>query len=374
MSKKKKKKRLLDSLFYRVYFAALAVALVCVVIGLIWLNGVVSDYEVSQPVHAAEVVAQLFENSDFARLYAFDTSAQEISGGDEAFYVQSLSDLARGRTVAWREAFSPNADSKNYSVTLDGEKFATFTLVPSGRTTGHGNRLWQLGSVTTHVTLEQPQPEPTPVPEDAAVCRVTVPEGSVVTVDGRTLTQADAVASEPLFEDGFLPEGCASPVMTRYAFVAQSDAPAISVTDAAGEALTVESADEGEWRCGPKEDAALRETYSEDIVKLAGRIAKYTAKDLSQSSLLAGVASDSPAETVIKKFSNSWAPVHKTSQIVDPVVSEFCVISDECFTCHVTFDFVLTSRKGNDYVYPTAYTFCVVKRRGEGRLYNLMFH
>ncbi len=371
MSKKKKKKRLLDSLFYRVYFAALGVALVCVVIGLIWLNGAVRDYEVAQPVHAAEVVAQLFESGDYESLYAFDTSAQAVSGGDRAFYANSLKNLAQGKTLDWREAFSADANQKSYVVTLDGDKFATFTLVPSGKTTGHGNPLWQLGSVTTHIEVKQPEPTRSP---DAAAYRVTAPQGCAVTVDGRALTEADILSTEPLLPEGFLPEGYASPTMVTYGFSSEGEQPAIAVTDASGEALAVEADGEGAWRSNPREDAALRESYQDAVVKLGERIAKYTAKDLSQSALLSGVADDSPAETVIKKFSNSWAPNHKTSKIVNPVVSDFYAISEDCFTCHVEFEFILTSRRGNDYTYPTAYTFCVVKRKGEGRLYNLMFH
>ena len=371
MSKKKKKKRLLDSLFYRVYFAALGVALVCVVIGLIWLNGAVRDYEVAQPVHAAEVVAGLFESGNYESLYAFDTSAQAISGGDQAFYAQSLKSLAEGKTLDWREAFSADANQKSYVVTLDGDKFATFTLVHSGRTTGHGNPLWQLGSVTTHIEVREPEPTLSPA---AVAFRVTAPQGCAVTVDGRTLTEADALSTEPLLPADFLPEGLEGPTMVVYGFSSDSDQPTIAVTDASGEALPVEAEGEGAWRSDPREDAALCESYEDAVVKLGERIAKYTAKDLSQSSLLSGVADDSPAETVIKKFSNSWAPTHKTSKIVNPVVSDFYAISEDCFTCHVEFDFVLTSKRGNDYTYPTAYTFCVVKRKGEGRLYNLMFH
>ena len=374
MDKKRKKKRhgrLLDSRFYRVYFAVLAVALVCVAIGMIWLNGVVRDYEISQPVHAAEVVAELFENADYESIYPFDTSAGEISGGDEAFYVNSLKDLAQGKEVAWREAFSADPGAKSYNVTLDGDKFATFTLVHSGQTTAHGNPLWQLNSITTHVALREPEPEPAP---STAAYRLTAPQGCAVSVDGRALTEADVLSTEPLLPEDFLPEGYAPPMMAVYGFDSEADPPEIVVTDAAGARLEPEASGQGAWVCRPAGDQQMRESYEDAIIKLGERIAKYTAKDLSQSALLSNVASDSPAETVLKKFSNSWAPSHKTSKIVDPVVSEFCVISDDCFTCHVEFDFVLTSRRGNDYVYPTAYTFCVVKRKGEGRLYNLTFH
>lgn len=369
--KKRKKKSIFRSTFYRVYFALVILALIAIVGGTVWLNGALKDYESSQPKYAAQPVGQLFESRDFDRLYALDTSAAEISGGDREFYIESMRALTEGKRVEWTETFTGNADERRYNVKLDGEKFATFTLVPSGRTTGHGNPLWQLGSVTTHIEVRQPEPTLSP---EAAACRVTAPQGCAVTVDGRALTEADILSTEPLLPADFLPEGSAGPMMVTYGFAPAGDQPAISVADASGEALAVEAEGENTWLCKPGEDAALRESYQDAIVKLGERIAKYTAKDLSQSALLSGVADDSPAETVIKKFSNSWAPTHKTSKIVNPVVSDFYAISEDCFTCHVEFDFVLTSRRGNDYTYPTAYTFCVVRRKGEGRLYNLMFH
>ena len=65
MDKKRQKKKrlpgLLASRFYRVYFAVVAAALIAIAIGLIWLRGVVSDYEISHPSHAADEVGKLFE-------------------------------------------------------------------------------------------------------------------------------------------------------------------------------------------------------------------------------------------------------------------------------------------------------------------------
>ena len=110
------------------------------------------------------------------------------------------------------------------------------------------------------------------------------------------------------------------------------------------------------------------------IIALAERVAKYTVKDLSRNGIMKDVASESPAETILKKFSNDWAPPHKTATVTDAKVTDFHVLSDDCFTCHVEFTFTLRTRRGNDYVYPTSYTFCVIKQKGVGKLYNLTFN
>lgn len=370
---KKKKKQyisLMESKFYRTYFIVLTVALIGVAIGLLWLNGVVRDYETAQPVHAAEVVAQLFENADYESIYAFDTSAQELSGGDMAFYVESLNAASAGKTVAWREAFSSNPDEKRYTVTLDGDKFATFTLVPSGETTGHGNKLWQLGSVTTHVALQGTEEAGDPT---AAPYRITVPAGYAVTVNGEALTESDiTVPATSIYPADFLPSGVTGPMMVEYGFFSDEGAPQITVTDAGGAAQTVRQDGDFAYSCAYPEDEAAKAMYSEAVLKLGERVAKYTVDDLARERI--GIASDSPAEAILKKFSNSWAPSHKSTSVLNPQVSEFYVLSEDCFTCHVSFDFVLTSRRQNDYTYPTSYTLCIVKRRGEGALYNIIFH
>lgn len=370
--RRKKKKGLWASKFYRVYFIVVAVALAGIAVGLIWLNGVVRDYETAQPVHAAEAVARLFEEGEYDRLYALDTSAREISDGDEAFYVESLSDLIDDGEITWREAFSPDADERRYTVSLDGEKLATFTLVPSGETTAHGNRLWQLGSVTTNIARQG-----TEAAGDlsAAPYRVSAPEGYAVAVDGTALTEADVIGrAVTIVPEDFLPSGVAAPATLTYAFFSDNASPAVTATDAAGAEAAVLSDGENAWTCPLKEDEALRDQYAEAIVKLAERVAKYTVKDLSRSAILSNVASDSPAETIINKFSNEWAPSHRTATVSDAKVTEFHVWSEDCFTCHVEFTFTLRTRRGNDYVYPTSYTFCVVRKKGKGMLYNLTFN
>lgn len=372
--KQRKKKGLFSSRFYRIYFVVVALAVVAIVIGLIWLRGAVADYEVAQPVHAAEEVAALFEEGDWDRIHDLDTSAKDISGGDKALYVQQLTELTDDGDIAWSQAFSSNPDEMKYTVTLDDDKLATFTLVPSGRTTAHGNRLWKLGSITTHVAVEGTEAA---AAGDLSVApyRVKAPTGYTVSVNGRELTDADAMSTgEAIFQADFLPEGVNPPTMTEYAFFSDEGAPELTAKDASGVDAEVQPDGDNRWVCPLKEDADFASQYSSAIIALAERVAKYTVKDLSRNGIMKDVADESPAESILKKFSNDWAPPHKTATVTDAKVTDFYVLSDDCFTCHVEFTFTLRTRRGNDYVYPTSYTFCVVKRKGAGKLYNITFN
>lgn len=387
--KSKKRKSILKSRFYQIYFIVVAVALVAIFFGTVWLKGLLADYESAQPVYVAEDVARLFEAGDYDALYAVDTSAAHISGGDQAFYTQSMAQIAAGKTVEWSEAFSTDEDAHRYNVTLDGEKFASFTLVPSGETTARGNRLWKLGDVTTYVTLSEPEPEPEPTqtPEPTAEplptgdgelyeCRVTVPSGYAVTVEGVRLSNDNAqIVPGFMFEDGFLPEGVENPMTTQYVFSVGSESPAIEVTDESGAAVTLTQDAERErtWACSIPEDATLSAQYGESAYKLGQKIAKFMSKDGSKKSIERLCLRGSPAAYIFDNLSNRFATPHKGVEFRNPQVTEFYRLSDTCFTCHVSFDYVLFTAEG-ERVYPTNYTFCLVSQDGKGGLYNLLIY
>ncbi len=377
----KKKKSIWSSTFYRVYFALVAVALVAIAVGTGWLKGVLRDYESAQPVYVAREAARLFETSDFKEIYELDTSARQFEEADKALYVETLTELAQGKEVAWSEAFSPSEDERNYSVTLDGERFATFTLVPSGETTARGNRLWKLGSVTTGVSLKQeeavqeveaePEPEPT---EQTYLCRITAPAGYTVVVDGVTLSAENAlVAEKQMFEAGFLPEDVENPAMTEYLYDSLTWKPEIHAKDETGAEATVTAVKDREltWTCAMKEDTAYRQRYSSAAISLGKRVAKFISGDASKKAIQKICARNSPAKEIFDNLFNLYNTPHDGISFRNEQVSEFYVLSDDCFTCRVTFDVVLKTKKG-DSIDATDYTFCVIRKGGSGKLYNIL--
>jgi len=376
---RKKKKSIWRSTFYRVYFALVALALVAIVIGTLWLRGVLADYETAQPKYVAQDVAKLFENADYETIYGLDTSAAQFEG-DRALYLENLNRLARGRRVEWTAAFSANRDERKYNVTLDGERFATFTLVPSGRTTAKGNTIWELGSVTTLVEVQQatpePEPEATPEPEEPAevfTCRITAPKGYAVTVDGETLSTDNATTSEKaLFEADFLPPGVTNPALVEYLYDAATPNPEIQAADETGAPIPVEAVEGREltWSCALKSDETYAQQYGDAAISLAKQVAKFMNKDARKKAIERACAKGSPAETIFDNLSNTYATPHNGISFKDEAVSEFYVLADDCFTCRVSFDTVLRTEKG-DAVYPTAYTFCVIKEGDAGKLWNI---
>lgn len=372
----RKKRSILRSRFYQVYFLLVLTCIAAIALGDLYFNGVLEDYEAAQPVHAAEAAARLFEAGDFETLSGLDASMQAISGGDRAFYIQSMRALTQGKTISWSEAYSPSEDERRYNVYLDGDRFAEFTLVPSGAQTPRGNRLWTLGSLSTRVTVQQ-APEPTAVPPEVEriPCTVTVPSNYTVKVNGTPLGANDvALGDIPTASAGLLPEGVASPTLTRYAFLSETDALELSVTDGAGNAQTLLQDGECAWSCPLPEKPELKAQYEEGVIDVAKRLARYLAKDLEKGGALKCCARNSPAYESINNFDNTWGTPHKGASFENIVTSDYRLYSDSCFSCHVEFDYVARFAKDNVKTYPTAYTLYFIREGSKGKLYNFTLY
>ena len=365
------RRSILRSRFYQVYFLLVILCVLGIALGARYLNGVLEDYESAQPKYVAQQAARLFERGDYEAIFGLDTSMRDVPEEDRAYYIGQLQALAAGREVSWSEAYSGNEDERRYRVSLDGEKFAEFTLVPSGAQTKRGSRLWTLGSVTTFVRIEEPQiaePEPTPVPTIA--CSITVPSSFTVTADGRTLDANDVVEDGiPIVPAGMLPSDVTAPAMVRYAFPSESGAPDIRVTDWQGNLQTPVQDGEYSWRCELPQNPELEALYAESALEVAKRIAKYSTREASQDSVLKKCAKGSPAYESIKSFDSSLGKKPKSSTFENVVVSDFYLYSEDCFSCRVSFDYIPRFGKESK-TYPTAYTLYFVRQGDSGKLYS----
>ena len=377
--KRRKKKSIFRSTFYRIYFAVVILCILGIILGGRYLHGVLEDYESSQPVYTAQEAARIFENSDFESIYALDTSVASMEGIDKDFYIESMQQIAAGKNVSWNEAYSASEDEKIYRVTLDGEKFAEFSLIPSGEETQHGNRLWKLNDVTTFVTIAEPEPTPEPTPEAPAVeltpCTITVPSTFKVVVDGKMMDANNVVTADiPTASAGLLPEDVPSPTLIQYAFLTEDGNPAIEVTDESGAAQPVNKDSDTDWSTPLPQNPELQAEFEEAVVKVAKRISSYSAKDASEGAVLQYCAKNSPAREAIKNFDNTWGTPHNGATFENVVSSDYYMYSENCFSCKVSFDYVATFGKSTVKTYPTTYTLYFIKEGGTGKLYNFTLY
>ena len=380
MARRKSKLQIvLHSAFYRVYFALVLLAVAGIVLGMRYLNSLLADYERAQPAHVAETAARLFEDADYETIYSFDTSAANI--GDPEFYVENLREIAADRSVSWSPAYSPSEDERRYNVLLAGEKFAEISLVPSGEVTTHGNRLWKLGSVTTYVTMAEPEPtaqptpEPTPTPIPREPFYITAPSESTVTVDGVQLGEQDAAQTGiATASAGLLPKGVQSPTLTQYIFYSDGDSPEIQVVDKYGNPQTPEPDGDRSWVCALPETPELKEKYEKAVVSVAQNLAKLSARTLKREKMLEYCASGSPARERVSQFDTSAGYSSRAGKFQNIMTSDYYMYSDGCFSCKVSFDYLSRYSASVTKTYSTTFTLYFVRQNGKGKLYNFTFY
>ena len=379
--KRRRRKSIWKSTFYRVYFALVVLGVIGIIIGTRYLNGVLADYEAAQPVYAAETAAQLFENADYDTIYDYDTSAAEIAEGDREFYVESMREIAAGKEVEWKASYASSDDEKLYNVTLGGEKFAEITLVPSGEVTSHGNRYWTLGSVTTFVTLGEQEPiEEEPIEEPVEEVEeepagtpyhITVPSTSKVTVGGVELTEDDvSTPNIPAVATGMLPEGIPIPTFTEYVYYSETGAPQFEVTDENGNAQTPTESGENAWSCPLPETPGLKELIESGTVNVAQQLARLSAKTISKDQMRRYCAKNSPARYNIDNFDDSTGKNRKPESFQNIQSSNYYQYADGCFSCHVSFDYISKFTAEVIKTYPTAFTLYFIWEDGGAKLYS----
>ena len=351
----KQKVNMRSSWYYRIYFGLLALSVAAIIVGVVFLWGVLEDYEQARPKYVADEVVDIYATRDFETLYEKDTAVVEYFVNEtKQDYVAYMQGACYNSDFSWEEAFSGNENEKAYVILKDGERFAKAVLEPTGEKSKYGSTLWQLKNVSTMGL--------TP-----STCTVTVPSTYTVAVNGRTLGEADVQeANIAIDATGKLPSKVPDPTMTRYAISMYfGGTPEIVVTNEAGETLEVTAGEtEDSYVCPWPTDESIKTKYEMTIAKYAQKLANYTSEDLSRSGMLSYVENSSPAEKTIKSYSNYWYPSHKSTKMKNVVTDNYQVYSDDCFSCTVSFDYVVSYANRADNTYPTKYTlyFHVTKK------------
>lgn len=363
MAKKKQKKKniiqlLREGWFYRIYFGVMALCCIALVFGLITLRGVMVEYEQTRPVHSAEEVLNLISQRSWSEIYVHDESARRLKHETPEQYAQYMNDLTQNKSFTLKSVLSINDDEQKYNVLMDGQKFAELTLEPSGETTAHDFRHWQLKSIATTAF-------------DANEYTVTAPADSAVQVNGQTLTQADIIESSIATEaDGNLPEGMTAPTLVKYGVYMSFGAPeSVTVTDKNGRAQELTQPDERSWSCGLAYDDSIKAQVESEVVKWGRRLAAYTTGDYSKSDLSRACINPSPARTYIRNMENQWAASHDGYDFQNIRTYDYYIYSDSCFSCKISFDYIV-HYKQQDKLYPTNYTLYFAKDGGQFKLYS----
>lgn len=353
---RKRKRR--KPIFWPVYLTLLVAVIAVVAFGLTYVWNWLADYEAALPVYVAEDAEKIFTERDFAAVYEWEDKTLIGNEGQDA-YVRYMQELTESKTIACSEVRSGSADVKRYIVKADEEKIAEFTLGKTGVKTEYGNDLWALNAVTTFVI------QPT-------TYTVTAQNTSHVIVDGAELDASYAITTgESIDWTQFLPEDIEKPTLTTYQFTRCFTQPLVEVKDASGQVQNCLRPDDTTWVAQLNYgDNLLRAELEERVFEIAKALSEFTSEDRSQDSILRYACEDSPAYEYLDNFDNNWFGKHDGYEFANMTSCDYLMLSDDCFVCTVSYDYIVDFRDKGTVTYPTKFFFCFQLEDDRWRLYN----
>lgn len=327
------------SLFWRIYWIALAVAAAIVVVFLIWLMSLLRDYEAAQPKHVAEdIFKTYFENFDADKYAETCSTNGEFESTEEI--ASALRSMTEGKEIKYYRVSSGMEQSYKYIVKADDVKFASFKLVED---TESKNRFTTYKATDFQLYVNAGESVVIEAPKDYKVY-----------LNGKELGEDKITEKDIKTEESFhIPEEVQNILYNRYTVSGLMSEPQIKVTDASGAAANVEKLENGTYKASFVYDESLKPQYHEWILKGMKRYAEYMQHSsnnpvtFGEISVYFDPASDLYED--IKTEENMFVWDYDSVEYENADTGEYIKYDDNIFSCRVTFVQILHKTGDEDY-------------------------
>ncbi|MBE6018109.1 MAG: hypothetical protein E7233_11005 [Lachnospiraceae bacterium] len=334
-SKKKKKKsgswfgqRSKFTKFIIIYAAAF---IVITIIAAIILSSYLSRFEASQPTHTVEAVIQSFTSKEKLNQFLTDNKTKinpSMEGLEDTYYP-----LIEGKELNFiSDSDNTTQEISSYYITADNSRVAAVTLAKSGADS------WELSNLDLSVAYK-----------DSKEYSILVPEGSTVTVNGTVLGQENITGTgvpEILeYSSQFI---SSKPDFTTYSVKSiTGEAPSVSGTDASGQELVFTQSDVL-FVAGGGAGQSFIDSVSERVEAgvdeyalyfeyLAFDLRDYILEDCLKYEEIFGSENFDRIDPSLYMFEYI-----KTHEFTEKSITNYTVYSDDCFTCDVKFNLLIT--------------------------------
>lgn len=177
--------------FYAILFALILCLLILLCCLMRPLRSMLEQYEATNPKHAAsEIYKLLFTDPDWALLYDMaDIEATQFEGRDE--YVAYMEQKVGDRPLRYVEIAADLSGQRRYSIRLDNEEVATFTMIPVNN---GADGQWTIGDVDVHFTRNE-------------TVTINIMPGQTVYINGVPLDESYTTMTLFTTAENYLPEG-----------------------------------------------------------------------------------------------------------------------------------------------------------------------
>ncbi|MBE6709161.1 MAG: hypothetical protein E7578_07975 [Ruminococcaceae bacterium] len=310
-------------LFYKIYFAVIAVAVVAIVFGMFWLKGYLAEYESSQPyIVADDVFEKYYSSNDFSELVGL--TYDEDSFESPEVITEHLQKSYGDCELTYTSVSSGEKGILKYIVKAGDKKISSFTLKESDKTTERGFKLY------TQNTFEVYYPANESV-------TVLVPEFSDVYVNDIKLDSGFAVESGIILDDiNDIPEGISPVKYDKYTVEGLIKSPSLKVMSGDVENNLVYNEETKEYKADLPNDSDLQALYSDFVIEAVKEYAKYMEMDSHWGKVKPYFDPTTKLYTSIYTVEQYFVYPHSGYRFEEEYAGDFYAYDENTFSCRVS--------------------------------------
>ena len=348
--KKKSGPRLGGVIFYTLYFMFILIFFLATFIGLTWLHGWLTDFELAQPDGKAEqVFTQLFTDPDWGALYESAGAKDSAYEGKDA-YVAYMEDKVGDSELNYLET-SAGLDkyTKKYLVRLGSEKVASFSLVDKNQVDSASlDNLesigdipdWQLGAVEVFFNRE-------------GTYYIEKLDGHTAFVNDVALTDDMTIQVATTLAEGYLPEGTTGASMCTQQVDGLMAQPVVTIFDKSGKQMEVTYDESTRTFTERLESNTMSDDEKNVALEAAKVYCQWMIKEVTDRGTIAKYY-DPTSETYnnIVKTTELWMQSHGGFTFSNESVTNYARYGEDIFSVSVSLSLDVTRTDGTVKNYP----------------------
>lgn len=350
--KKKSGPRLGGVIFYTLYFMFILIFFLATFLGLTWLHGWLTDYEMAQPDGKAEqVFTQLFTDPDWGALYDAAGAKDSAYEGRDA-YVSYMEDKVGDSQLNYLETSAGLSGNKKYLVRLEKEKVASFTLVDKAKNENEDmtnkfknmSRIpdWQLGAVEVFFNRE-------------GTYYIEKLDGHTAFVNDVPLTDEMTIQVATTLAEKYLPEGTTGVSMCTQQIDGLMAQPTVTIFDKSGKQMEVTYDEATRTFTERLESNTMSDDQRDAAIKAAETYCNWMLAVDNDRGHAAQILD--PTGTAYKDLTSIprdqlWVQSNNGFTYDNINVSDFALYAGDIFSVRVTLDVNVTRTDGTIKNYP----------------------
>ena len=337
-------------IFYTLYFLFILIFFLATFIGLTWLHGWLTDFEMAQPGGKAEqVFTQLFTDPDWGALYESAGANDSAYEGKEAYVAYMEQKVGDSELNYLETSAGLDKYTKKYLVRLGNEKVASFSLVDKNQVDSASldnlDKIgdipdWQLGSVEVFFNRE-------------GTYYIEKLDGHTALVNDVALTDDMTIQVATTLAEEYLPAGTTGASMCTQQIDGLMAQPVVTIFDKSGKQMEVTYDEATRTFTERLESNTMSDEEKEIALEAAKVYCKWMIKEVTDRGTIAKYY-DPSSETYnnIVKTTELWMQDHGAYTFSNESVTNYARYGEDIFSVSVSLSLDVTRTDGSVKNYP----------------------